>query len=316
MKSVYVHDLAYFLGDQRVSIEKSSQEGRLITDAQQFAEAGFAFHRMSSSTQNAYDLAVGAVSQIKSALKNVNSIIYATCLPLNGNIGSFSKFKESRDVKFLMDYPASHLQADFGLESAAVLGLNQQACTSMLGSLRLARALILSEPDQKNILCVTADRFPEGASYEQAYNVISDGAACCMVSTEEKGYRLVATHALTNGALAQANDDETVGSYFSYTHRLLSELFEKSNIKIEDIDWIIPQNTNVNAWVILSRLLGTDFEKVYFKSIKEVGHIISSDNIVNLVQIEEDGLVKSGQKLLLFMAGFGLNWQAVILEKV
>lgn len=316
MKSVFVHDLAYFLGDQRVSIEESSKAGRLLTDYQQFVEAGFAFHHMSSPSQNAYDLAVGAVSQIKNALSNVNSIVYATCLPLNGNIGSFNKFKESRDVKYLMDYPASHLQADFGLENAAVLGLNQQACTSMLGSLRLARALILSEPEQKKILCVTADRFPEGASYEQAYNVISDGAAACIVSAEEKGYRLIATHALTNGALARANDDETVGSYFSYTHRLLTELFDKSGLKIEDIDWIIPQNTNVNAWVILSRLLGTDFEKVYFKSIQEVGHIISSDNIVNLVKIEEDKLVKPGQKLLLFMAGFGLNWQAVILEKV
>ncbi|MGZ3803048.1 MAG: 3-oxoacyl-[acyl-carrier-protein] synthase III C-terminal domain-containing protein [Pseudobdellovibrionaceae bacterium] len=316
MKPVFVHDLAYALGGQRFSVEESAKAGRLFTDAQQFSEAGFAFHRMCSASQSAYDLAVEAVSQIKNSLNDVNSIIYATCLPLNGNIGSFEKFKESRDVKYLMDYPASHLQADFGLENAAVLGLNQQACTSMLGSLRLARALIISEPEQSKILCVTADRFPEGASYEQAYNVISDGAAACLLSTEEKGFRLVATHALTNGALAQANDDETVGSYFSYTHRLLTEIFQKSGLTMDEIDWIIPQNTNVNAWVILSRLLGTEYEKVYFKSIKEVGHIISSDNIVNLAKIEEEKLVKPGQKLLLFMAGFGLNWQAVILEKV
>lgn len=316
MRPVFVQDLAYALGDQRFSVEESSKAGRLLTEAQQFTEAGFAFHRLSSPNQSAYNLAVEAVSQIKKSLVDIDSIIYATCLPLNGNIGSFSKFKESRDVKHLMDYPASHLQADFGLENAAVLGLNQQACTSMLGSLRLARALIVSEPEQKKILCVTADRFPEGASYEQAYNVISDGAAACVVSTEEKGFRLLATHALTNGALAQASDDETVGSYFSYTHRLLTELLDRTGLTMGEIDWIVPQNTNVNAWVILSRLLGTDFEKVYFKSIQEVGHIISSDNIVNLAQLEEENLIKSGQKLLLFMAGFGLNWQAVILEKV
>ena len=316
MKQVFVDHLAYFLGDQRFSIQQSSVEGRLFTDAQQFIDAGFQYHRMSSATQTSYSLAVGAVSQIKSVITDVDSIIYATCLPMNGNIGSSSKFIETRDVKYLMDYPASHLQADFGMDNAAVIGLNQQACTSMLGSLRLARALLVSEPEQKKILCVTADRFPEGASYEQAYNVISDGAAACVVSTEESGYCLLASHALTNGALAQATDDETVGSYFAYTHRLLTELFERAKIDISNIDWIVPQNTNVNAWVILSRLLGTDYEKVYFKSIKEVGHIISSDNIVNLAQLEQEGLVKSGQKLLLFMAGFGLNWQAVILEKV
>ncbi len=316
MKSVYVHSLAYSLGDQTFTVEQSSQAGRLLTSSEQFREAGFSEHRMSSKNQNAYDLAKEAVGQIEDQLKSIDSIIYATCLPLNGNIGSQEKFKETRDVKFLMDYPASHLQADFKLENAAILGLNQQACTSMLGSLRLAKALIQSEPDQKRILCVTADRFPEGAIYEQAYNVISDGAAACIVSDEPKGFKIIATHALTNGALAQATDDETVGSYFSYTHRLFTELSEKARIPISDIDWVIPQNTNINAWVILSRLLGTDYEKVYIKSIKEVGHIISSDNIVNLAKIEKDGLVKSRQKLLLFMAGFGLNWQAVILEKV
>lgn len=317
MKPVYIHNLAYQLGDQRISVADSFKAKRLFTESQQFLEAGFEYHRISSPEKSAYDLAVGAVSQIKHVLNdNIDSIIYATCLPLNGNIGSQDRFKETRDVKYLMDYPASHLQADFGLDKAAVIGLNQQACTSMLGSLRLAKALISSESDQKRILCVTSDRFPEGAHYEQAYNVISDGAAACIVSDQEQGYRIIATHALTNGALAQASDDETVGSYFSYTHRLLTELFEKSGVSMAQIDWIIPQNTNVNAWLILSRLLGTDYEKVYFKSIKEVGHIISSDNIVNLAQIEQEGLVKSGQKLLLFMAGFGLNWQAVILEKV
>lgn len=317
MKSAYIHHLAYELGKQRVSIAESYEAKRLFTETQQFLDAGFEFHRISPVNQNAYDLAYGAVNKIKDALQNnIDSIIYATCLPLNGNIGSFKKFQETRDVKYLMDYPASHLQADFNLDRAAVLGLNQQACTSMLGSLRLAKALINSESDQKRILCVTADRFPEGAHYEQAYNVISDGAAACIVSDEAQGFKIVASHALTNGALAQASDDETVGSYFSYTHRLLTELFEKSGVGMPEIDWIIPQNTNVNAWVILSRLLGTDFEKVYFKSIKEVGHIISSDNIVNLAQIEEEGLVRPGQKLLLFMAGFGLNWQALILEKV
>jgi 3-oxoacyl-[acyl-carrier-protein] synthase-3 len=316
VRHVYVHDLVYRLGSDIRTVQQSFEEGRLLTAASQFSEAGFARHHMCSPNENAYDLAKGAVSEIKSDLKNIDSIIYATCLPLNGNIGSSLQFQSSRDVKYLMDYPASHLQADFNMEKAAVIGLNQQACTSMLGSLRIARSLILAESDQNSILCVTADRFPKGAIYEQAYNLISDGAAACIVGREEKGYRLLASHALTNGALAQATDDETVGSYFSYTHRLLSELFEKSQIEISEIDWIVPQNTNVNAWVILSRLLGTDYEKVYFKSIQEVGHIISSDNIVNLARIEQEGLVKSSDKLLLFMAGFGLNWQAIILEKV
>ncbi len=313
---IFVNHFAYKLGSETISVEDSHKSGRLLAAVADFQEAGFSQHRMALKHENAYDLAKAALEQIKGELKETTSIIYATCLPLNGNIGSQKDFDASRDVKYLMDYPASHLQADFGLEDAAVIGLNQQACTSMLGSLRLARALLIAEDEMKQILCVTADRFPEGAIYEQAYNLISDGAACCVVSRKREGFKILATHAITNGALAQATDNETVGCYFSYTHRLLTEIMEKANVTFEELNWVVPQNTNVNAWSVLSQILGIAREKVFFDSIKDVGHIISSDNVVNLCELQKTGKIKSGDKLLLLMAGFGLNWQAVLLESV
>ena len=66
----------------------------------------------------------------------------------------------------------------------------------------------------------------------------------------------------------------------------------------------------------LARLLKIDVDRVFFRSIDEVGHIISSDNVVNLMKLERTAKVRPGAKLLLFMAGFGLNWQSVVLEKV
>jgi 3-oxoacyl-[acyl-carrier-protein] synthase-3 len=249
------------------------------------------------------------------SLGDIGAIVYATCVPVNGNVGSEAKFRQSRDIKHLMDFPASHLQADFGLDRAVVVGLNQQACTGLLGSLRLAQALLRSEPELKRALCLTADRFPDGALYEQSYNLISDGAAACVASLEPAGYRLVACHAITNGALSQATDDETVGTYFSFTHRLIQELLARAKLAIGDIDWIVPQNTNIKAWQILSRLLPAPMERVYFESLGEAAHLISGDNIVNLKHLESSGRIRPGQRALLVMAGYGLNWQGVILEK-
>jgi 3-oxoacyl-[acyl-carrier-protein] synthase-3 len=313
---IFVNHFAYQLGSETITLEETHKAGRLLANVADFKEAGFSKHRMAMKNEGPYDLAKAAVAQVKEHLADTTAIVYATCLTINGNIGSQKEFESTRDVKHLMDYPGSHLQADFGLENAAVIGLNQQACTSMLGSLRLASALLKAEPEQKQILCVTADRFPENAIYEQAYNLISDGAACCVVSRKREGFKLLATHAITNGALAQATDNETVGCYFSYTHRCLSEIMEKAGLSFSDLAWVIPQNTNVNAWTVLSQIFGIDREKVFFDSIKDVGHIISSDNVVNLCELQKSGKIKSGDKLLLLMAGFGLNWQAVLLESV
>jgi 3-oxoacyl-[acyl-carrier-protein] synthase-3 len=256
------------------------------------------------------------VQQIENELGEIGAIVYSTCIPVNGSVGDQRKFNETRDVKYLMDFPASHLQSDFGLDKAIVIGLNQQACTGMLGSLRLAKTLLISEPEIGRVLCVTADRFPEEALYEQSYNLISDGAAACIASTDEKGFRLIVAHALTNGAMAKASDDETVGTFFSYTHRVIQETLMKAKLVIQDVSWIVPQNTNKKAWQILARLLKFDFERVYFPTIGEVAHVISGDNIINLKRLADDGKIQPGQHALLFMAGYGLNWQCVIVEKV
>lgn len=316
MHEVFIDHLSFKLGDETRSVEESAEEGRTISTASVLRESGFDKHHICLDQATAYDLARGAVQQIENDLGDIGAIVYSTCIPINGSVGDEKKFRETRDVKFLMDFPASHLQSDFGLDKAIVIGLNQQACTGMLGSLRLARTLLISEPEIGRVLCVTADRFPEDALYEQSYNLISDGAAACIASLSAGGFRLLATHALTNGAMAKASDDETVGSFFSYTHRVIQETLMKAKLDIQEVAWIVPQNTNRKAWQILARLLKFDFERVYFPTIREVGHVISGDNIINLKRLAEDGLIEPGQRALLFMAGYGLNWQCVIVEKV
>ena len=312
---VYVHDFALALGQHEHTLEESVATGRTHSAAQALREAGFRRHR-TAGAENAYDLARRAVTPIAAACDGAGAIIYATCLPGNGNIGDEARFRATRDVKHVMDFPVSHLQADFGLDRAAAIGLNQQACTSMLGSMRLAKALLRDEPELGRILCVSSDRFPAGAEYEQAYNLISDGAAACVVSLAPRGYRIVACHQLTNGALAQASDDETVGTYFSYTARLLRETLAKAKLEARQIDWVVPQNTHSKAWTILARLLGLAEDRIFFRTIGDIGHVISADIVANLMMLERETAIAPGARLLLPMAGFGLNWQAVILEKV
>ena len=312
---VYVRHFSYALGDEAASVDASAAQGLLASNASALHEAGFRQHWRCKPGDTAYDLARRAVEPLRDHLRDVGAIVYATCIPANASIGNAARFSESRDVRHLMDFPASHLQADFGLDRAIVIGLDQQACTGMLGALRIARSLLLAEPEMTRVLCVTADRFPDGALYEQSYNLISDGAAACIVSREPQGYRILACHQVTNGALVMGTAEETVGSYFAYAHRVINETLARAGLRMSDIDYVAPQNTNAKAWQVLSRLLGFDFSRVWFPTIAEVGHVISADNIVNLKALEDSGQVTPGQRVLLFMAGYGMNWQCVVLER-
>ena len=310
MTDVFLSSPVIAVGDEKHTVEESAAAGRLVSPAAALAAAGFRWHHVASSSTTAFDLAVQAVRQLADEA-DPDAIVYATCLP--GNAGGADT--GGRDVKGVMDYPASRLQARFGFDRAHVIGVGQQACTGLLGAVRIARALAVAEPDvHREVLCLTADRFPPGSLYEQAYNLVSDGAAACLVTATPSALRIVASHQLTNGALSFASDDETVGSYFAWTHRLVTELLERAGVAT--VNWVVPQNTNPAAWRILSRLLGIDAERVWAPTLPDVAHMISGDNLANLADLLASGLLRPGERVLLTMAGYGMNWQATLLEVV
>lgn len=315
-RDAHLDHLAYALGDRTESVEQAVARGVTRSGVSGFREGGFAQHHVCSAGVSAYDLARRAVEQIRIRPQEIDALIYATALPRNACLGQPGAFSETRDVKHLMHFAASELQADFGLSHASVFGLDQQACTGALGALRLARALIAAEPDVRSVLCVTADRFPEDALYEQAYNLISDGAAACVVSAARSGFRILACHAITNGALARASDDETVGTFFNYALAAIRGALSKAGLGIDGIDWIVPQNTHAKAWRILAGQLAFDPARIYFPALGSAGHVISADNLINLKALAGSGALRPGETVLLFMAGYGLNWQCVILERV
>lgn len=309
----FIAEMAYALGAEKSGLDESFAAGRLTSSASDLEDAGFRWHHRCPPSATSYDLAMEAVSELPLD-GGVDAIIYSTCLPGNGNVGDVSRWEDSRDVKHLMDFPASRLQAEFGLERAVVFGLSQQGCTGMLGSLRMAAALLAAEPGWQRVLCLAADRFPEGALYEQSYNAISDGAAACLVDARPRSLRVITAHQITNGGLHAATNDETVGTFFSYIPRLVRQTAQRAGLTVGDIDWVVPQNTNHHAWRVAARVLGIDFERVWQATLADVGHAISADNIINLSALLGTGRVRPGDRIILVMAGHGLNWQAVLLE--
>ncbi len=313
---VYINCQAVAFPECLQTVEASAAAGLTKTDALTLRASGFGHHRVACAGASCDELARRAVGDLGSAIMGVTTIVYATVLPSNANLAHQGAFEQSRDIRDVARYPASRLQADLDLGQASVIGLTQQATTGMLGAIRIARALLVAEPSQSRILCVVADLVPPGALYEQSFSLLSDGASACVVSREPGGYRLVANHAITIGALLDASDDQIAGTHFGFCNRIITETLVVAGLSIQEIDWIVPQNTSPKVWQILARSLGFPLERVVRWTVADVGHVLGSDNLVNLQALEATGQLKSGDRLLLFMASFGMNWQGLILEKV
>ena len=131
MTDVFVDCFAYSLGERKLHVRESASDGRLLSAADDLESAGFRWHQSASPPPAPTTWRRRSTAQLARAdqLGEIDAIVYATCLPGNGNAGDPAEWERTGDVKYLMDFPASRLQADFGLRRAVVFGLNQQACT-------------------------------------------------------------------------------------------------------------------------------------------------------------------------------------------
>src|SRR5690349_3418437 len=85
-QDVFVDSWTFSLGDTKLQVRESEQAGRLVSTAADLESAGFRWHHICEPSTTAYDLAKSAMKQLD--LNGVNAILYATCIPANGNLGS------------------------------------------------------------------------------------------------------------------------------------------------------------------------------------------------------------------------------------
>jgi 3-oxoacyl-[acyl-carrier-protein] synthase-3 len=314
--AVYLSDIGVALGEREHVLEESAAAGRLSSRPEALRAAGFDRHWIAAPGTGAVDLAAAALEPLRPALHDIDVLIHSSALPCNACAADgAAEYAATRDVRHQMDFAASRLQVQFGLDEAALVGIGQQACTGLLGSIRLGAAMLGHEPDLRRVLCVTADRFPEGALYEQAFNLVSDGASACLLSREPRGFRVLAAHQVSNGALVLANAEQTAGAFFPYMHRLVTQALAKAGMQPPQLDWLVTQNTDDKAWQVLASLLGMEVARFYSPTRAALGHVISSDCLANLAALEADPRLQPGHRVLLTMAGYGSHWQAVLLER-
>jgi 3-oxoacyl-[acyl-carrier-protein] synthase III len=212
-------------------------------------------------------------------------------------------------------YSASWLQEELGLERGSVSGISQQGCAGMFSALRIARALLIAEPELEHILCVGADALPPGSCREILYNVISDAACAVLVSRSQIRHRWLAYHQLSKGYYwdVPARQSEIIAAYFPSARVTIVGVLRQAGLRADEIDLVIPTGVNAASWPILLRLCGIPEERLYHAKSR-FGHTIAADSVLLLKEAAEAGALTEGMRVLLFTYGFGSSWCALVLE--
>ena len=214
-------------------------------------------------------------------------------------------------------YPATRLQHELGLEDAAVLAIDQLACTTLFGAIRVARAMMAGEGIRR-ALCVASEFYPALAGREAVYNCTSD-AACALLLDADDAHarnRIVGATTISKGYYwdPEAMREEVIASYFPTAVHAIDRTLCAARWRREDVDWVIPHNVSTRSWEVLLRLARLPNAKLWAHNIARRGHALSGDNFINLRDAIDGGDVRPGQRALLFAYGYGAHWTALAVE--
>lgn len=256
------------------------------------------------------DLALKAVEAFrKEDLSNVDAIIVATFTP-----------------DLITPSIASILQKELGIKEEVMAFDFNMACSGFVAGLRLADALI---SEGRKAIVVGAEVISKVMDLKDRRTSIlfGDGAgAVLMEKTAGPSYFDVGSrgdfdnlHALGRTSNPNANSalymegKEVFRFATDIMVKTIERTLEKANVPLEEIDHFVCHQANSRIISHVQRKLKLDADK-FFMNLQNYGNTSAASIPMALDEMNERGLLKEGQKVVLAGFGGGLSWASTVID--
>ena len=281
--------------------------------------------RYISLDENTSDLAVEAskkaLSQAGLSAEDIDLIILATVTPDN--------FTPST---------ACIVQDKLGAKNAWAFDINA-ACTGFIYALKLGKSLIRSG-EAKNALIIGAETLSKALNWEDRGSCVlfGDGAGATVLTSTEEDCGIKCVNVKSDGSKGDSlviqglplnspfkDRKEVSENYinmngreiFKFATKVMEEsiveILEKENIKIEDIDAIIPHQANLRIIDYVGKRLGIPREK-FVTNLQNYGNTSGASIPIALCEAIDDGKVKRGDNIIMVGFGGGLTWGGALIK--
>ena len=275
--------------------------------------------RYFSSIENTSDLGVKAslkaIENAKIDPKLIDLIIVATITPDS-----------------MMPSTANLIQAKLGLNNQKCLAFDvNAACSGFLIALQNAQAMIQSG-FAHTALVIGAETLSKILDFEDRTTCIlfGDGAGAVILSNSDRDGSIGhysrsegdLDEVLTTDAFSLNSDFKTNLKQSYYLHMkgqavfrfavkamedAIHEICKQENIRLDEIDWIVPHQANKRIIQHVSSKLNIDINKFYL-NLDKYGNTSSASIPIALADMNEKGLFEKNQKIILVGFGAGLTW--------
>ncbi len=237
-----------------------------------------------------------------------------------------------------MPSTACVLASKLGLRDVQAFDMSA-ACTGFIYALSVAKAFIESGM-KKNVLIVGAEKYTSILNYEDRGTafIFGDGAGAAIISaTDKKEEAIVDVKCSSDGdydhlimtpgggsrnpcspevveqklACIQMKGGETFKLAVKTLTSDVKEMFEKHNLKPEDINHFIPHQANYRIIKAVGEALGLNDEQTVV-TVDKYGNTSAASIPMAMNYAYEQGKIKAGDNVLFDAFGAGLTWGSAL----
>jgi 3-oxoacyl-[acyl-carrier-protein] synthase-3 len=208
-------------------------------------------------------------------------------------------------------------------------------------ALRMAKDMLVAEPELRNVLLVGACRESYLLDYGNARSRFmfnfGDGAAAALLVRDGERNELLGSHGLTDGSLSlqvkvarggsvhmddgypfldvadpAAMKEQLDGSSLRNFVRAADGALERSGLTRADVSFLCALHMKRSMHVALCESLGVDPARA--EVLDDTGHMSGVDTLLSLDRAARAGTVREGDVVLLLAAGTGYTWAASVVR--
>lgn len=279
------------------------------------------------TSELAYYASIQAIENAKLEPKDIDLIIFATLSPERYFPGTGVFLQERLDVPGI---PALDIRTQ---------------CTGFIYGLSIADQFIKTGM-YKTILLVGSEVHSMGLDFSDRGRdtavIFGDGAGAVVIqATEDDNRGILSTHLHADGRFAKelwvpypgtledkwlkperlADGDHypKMNGKLVYVHavkkfpEVIMEALNANDLKIEDVDLLIPHQANLRISMAIADQLGLNSEKV-FNNIHRYGNTTAASIPIALYEANKEGRTKKGDLVALAAFGSGFTWGSALIR--
>ena len=239
----------------------------------------------------------------------------------------------------LLPSTACIVQKELGCINAAAFDV-YAACSGFIYGSIIANSLLKCGEGSK-ALVIGSEVLSRMIDWEDRNTCVlfGDGAGAAVLEVSNDSSKIISSYFSSDGVRGEKaliasefpinnpffNSDKDLKKYIEMDGRevfkfaisiiphIVSKLLEKADEKIENIKYIVPHQANVRIIDEAAKRLGISKER-FFINLQSYGNTSSASIPIALSEMEEKGLIKKGDKIILAAFGGGLTWAGMLIE--